>query len=93
MKLDDNNPITKRNHNKYLLELRTLNFYCAKLLLDIEVDGDSHDSKKYYDLGRDQILASIGIKTIRYTNDVILKNLKSVIEDIKLQINTRTNEL
>ena len=70
-----------------------LDFYCAKLLLDIEVDGDSHDNKKNYDNGRDLILASIGIKTARYTNNAIYDNLTSVIEDIKLNINNRRNEL
>lgn len=70
-----------------------LDFYCSKLLLAIEVDGESHNEKKYYDLGRDKILSAIGIKTIRYTKDQILNNLEFVFEDIKLNIVNRQNEL
>lgn len=70
-----------------------LDFYCPKLLLDIEVDGDSHVNRKEHDIGRNQILSSIGIKTIRYNNDVILNNLCFVSEDIKIKINDRQNEL
>jgi very-short-patch-repair endonuclease len=70
-----------------------LDFYCPKLLLAIEVDGESHNRKKYHDFGRDKMLSAIGIKTIRYAKDQILNNLESVLEDIKLNIITRQNEL
>jgi very-short-patch-repair endonuclease len=70
-----------------------LDFYCAKLLLDVEIDGDSHDNRKNYDDGRDLILYSIGIKTLRYKNDSILNNLNSTIEDLNIKINNRYNEL
>jgi very-short-patch-repair endonuclease len=33
-----------------------LDFYCSKLLLAIEIDGDSHDNKKYLDKQRDLYL-------------------------------------
>lgn len=52
-----------------------LDFYCAKLLLDIEIDGDSHLYHKNRDNCRDQILSSLGIKTIRYNNEAVLKKL------------------
>lgn len=62
-----------------------LDFYCSKLMLAIEVDGDSHDSKKYLDKQRDLYLEQRGIKTIRFTNEEILNNLEKVrkrIEDL-----------
>ncbi len=70
-----------------------LDFYSSKLLLDIEVDGDSHDNKLNYDQGRDQILANIGIKTIRYTNNEVIYYLDSVLQDIKYKINQRLYEI
>ena len=128
MKINLNQPITQRGHNRYLLELKQLarnnlnnptqaesllwysflhkrpfgykflrqkplnrfilDFYSAKLLLDIEVDGDSHDKKKNYDDCRDQILSSLGIKTLRYANQTIINDLNFVINDIKSKINT-----
>lgn len=133
MKLSDNNPITQRDHNKYLLELRELarknrnnptpsesllwnmvlskrimgykflrqkpinqfilDFYCPKLLLCIEIDGGSHLTKRNHDDGRDLILSSIGIKTIRYTDQAVLNNLSSLFEDISDQIINRKNEI
>ena len=57
-----------------------LDFYCRKLLLAIEIDGDSHDKKKNYDLLRDQYLKSINIKTIRFTNNEVLNNFNKVLE-------------
>lgn len=70
-----------------------LDFYCSKLLLDVEIDGDSHLYQKNRDNGRDQILSSLGIKTIRYNNEAVLKAINTVIDDLKIQINNRQNEL
>ncbi len=55
-----------------------LDFYCSKLMLAIEVDGDSHDNKKYLDKQRDLYLEQRGIKTIRFTNEEILDDIEKV---------------
>lgn len=55
-----------------------LDFYCSKLMLAIEVDGDSHDNKKYLDKQRDLYLEQRGIKTIRFTNEEILNDIEKV---------------
>ncbi|HAP37549.1 hypothetical protein A2410_01365 [Candidatus Shapirobacteria bacterium RIFOXYC1_FULL_38_24] len=49
-------------------------FYCVKLNLIIEIDGDSHKNKTKTDIKRDKFLQQIGIKTIRFTNDQVLNN-------------------
>ena len=130
---DESNPITKRGHNKYLLELRELSrvnrkkptpseallwnmvlsqrimgykflrqkpinqfildFYSPKLLLDIEIDGGYHKIQKNRDYGRDLILSRLGIKTIRYTDEEVIKNLFLIADDIKPQIIQRNDEL
>jgi len=59
-----------------------LDFYCSKLLLAIEIDGDSHDKKQYLDKNRDLYLEQRKIKTIRFKNEDILNNL----ENIKLNL-------
>lgn len=56
-----------------------LDFYCSKLLLAIEIDGDSHNLKKNYDKERDLYLKSVNIKTIRFTNEEILNNFDEVL--------------
>lgn len=55
-----------------------LDFYCSKLMLAIEVDGDSHDSKKYLDKQRDLYLEQRGIRTVRFTNKEILNDIEKV---------------
>jgi len=70
-----------------------LDFYCSKLLLAIEIDGGYHLSQKKLDHERDIKLSMIGIKTIRYTNDEVLKSLSLVSENLKQEILERTNEL
>jgi len=70
-----------------------LDFYSSKLLLDIEVDGDIHNKQQNRDIGRNQILNNIGIKTIRYNNDEIIKKLDKVKENVMLEIKDRQNEL
>ena len=57
-----------------------LDFYCSKLLLAIEIDGNSHNKKKNYDKERDLYLTSANIRTIRFTNDEILNNFDQVLK-------------
>ena len=70
-----------------------LDFYCSKLLLAIEIDGDSHYQNKNYDLCRTQKLTSSDIKVIRYTNDEVINNSEGVYQNILKQIGLRKNEL
>ena len=63
-----------------------LDFYCSKLLLAIEIDGDSHDRKQYLDKGRDLYLEQRGIITIRYKNEDVLKNIEKVKRDLEMKI-------
>lgn len=55
-----------------------LDFYCSKLNLAIEIDGESHIKKKDNDILRDKFLSQIGIQTIRFTNEEILYDLNNV---------------
>lgn len=68
-----------------------LDFYCHKYKLAIEIDGEYHSEieQKDYDRLRDQNLNELGIKTLRFTNDQILNDLDSVIENIKSEIAAR----
>lgn len=71
-----------------------LDFYCSKLLLAVEIDGESHNNKQSYDLERDKFLENIlKIKTIRFTNDEILNNFKEVKEKFLPLIKGRCHEV
>lgn len=70
-----------------------LDFYCSKLLLAIEVDGDSHAEKEEYDQMRTDTLNALGIKVIRYTNEEVLNNIDGVWEDLAEKLKLRKKEL
>ena len=65
-----------------------VDFYCPKLKLVIEADGGQHfsDTGEEYDRERGSFLASMGIRTLRFTNAEILKCLPEVLERINNEI-------
>jgi very-short-patch-repair endonuclease len=62
-----------------------VDFYCTKLKLVIEIDGDSHftNDGKDYDQERTQILEGYGLKVMRFTNDEVLKDFAGVCQRIE----------
>ncbi|MBP6989437.1 DUF559 domain-containing protein [Candidatus Shapirobacteria bacterium] len=73
---------------KYILD-----FYCSKLLLAIEIDGDSHDKKYWQDKNRDWYMEIRGIKTVRFTNIQVLNKIDEVFKELLIVIKDRENEL
>ena len=57
-----------------------VDFYIPKLKLIIEIDGASHFTKEglYYDHIRTAVLESYNLKILRFTNNEIVQNFKSV---------------
>lgn len=66
-----------------------VDFYCSKLLLIIEIDGDSHTEQIDYDILRTKKLNSYGIKIVRYTNLEVINNIEGVYDDLKRRIERR----
>lgn len=67
--------------NKFVVD-----FYCPRLRLVIEIDGDSHFESKeeiLYDKEREKYLCSLGLKIIRFNNKEVNQNLDKVISDIE----------
>ncbi len=62
-----------------------VDFYCSKLRLVIEVNGESHFTSegKGYDSERTAILEGYGLRVLRFRNAEIIHNLQSVIEKIE----------
>jgi very-short-patch-repair endonuclease len=60
-------------------------FYCAKIKLVIEIDGSIHDITEYqeHDRGRSEILNDFGITVIRFTNEQIIEEIDSTVEQIE----------
>ena len=80
-----------RVKNKQLAELKfrkqhpigpfVVVFFCASLSLVVEIDGMSHTDVKA-DAVRQKYLEDAGMVVIRYTNDEVIDDLDSVIEDL-----------
>lgn len=59
-----------------------VDFYCPKVSIAIELDGEVHREKYESDIERDKFLNSQGIEVLRYRNEQIMKNVEGVLEDI-----------
>jgi very-short-patch-repair endonuclease len=73
---------------QYSVASYVLDFYCPKLRLAIEIDGDSHFTPKarIYDTIREQRLGRENIKVLRFTNIEIRENIESVLEKISINL-------
>ncbi len=61
-----------------------VDFYCPKLKLAIEVDGDSHFTPEgvAYDAERTKVLEGYGLQVIRFTNHQVLRDFEGVCQEI-----------
>jgi very-short-patch-repair endonuclease len=60
-----------------------VDFYCAKLKLAIEVDGEIHENNLEYDKERDYVLNKMGIILLRIKNKEIMNNIYTVKNKIE----------
>ena len=61
-----------------------VDFYCARLKLVIEIDGDTHgtDEEKEYDEFRTKVLEGYGLKVLRFLNNEIFNEFDYVCGEI-----------
>jgi very-short-patch-repair endonuclease len=61
----------------------TLDFYIPKAKLGIEIDGESHEDKKYSDYDRDRFLNDLGIAIVRVPKDWVLDDVEKALRKVK----------
>jgi very-short-patch-repair endonuclease len=66
-----------------------VDFYCHAAGLVVEVDGSVHDEQAEYDAARDGILATRGIRILRFSNDAVMNDLTGVLDVIQAAIGQR----
>ncbi|WP_165229230.1 endonuclease domain-containing protein [Aquisphaera insulae] len=73
-----------RFRRQYSVGSFIVDFYCPRLKLAIELDGDSHFSEeaKAYDARRQHFIEEFGIRFLRFTNQDVLDNMDGVLEVI-----------
>ncbi|MBI3005488.1 MAG: endonuclease domain-containing protein [Ignavibacteriales bacterium] len=75
--------LDQRFRRQYGIGSYVIDFYCPKLKLAIEVDGDTHtDETIPYDNDRQEFIESYGVRFLRFTNEDIYENLDGVLTTI-----------
>ncbi|MCX6755628.1 MAG: endonuclease domain-containing protein [Candidatus Nomurabacteria bacterium] len=64
-------------------------FYCREKLLVVELDGSQHLENKEYDIIRDNFFKFLGIKTLRFWNSEVNKDINEVINKIVFELHNR----
>ena len=59
-----------------------LDFYCEEARLAIELDGGQHGEQAAYDAARSTVLASQGIRVLRFWNNEVLQQTEAVLQVI-----------
>ena len=59
-----------------------VDFYCHAAGLVVEVDGPVHAEQTDYDAERDRVLAARGLLVLRFSNDRVRYELKTVLHEI-----------
>jgi very-short-patch-repair endonuclease len=82
----------RRQHpiNRFIVD-----FYCVKIKLVIEVDGNIHEipENKVYDIGRSQILNDFGITVLRFSNNHIINDIENVLKIIEENVKQLIKEI
>ena len=70
------------------INLYIADFYCHKLKLVIEIDGEYHFSEEQVlkDLERTTYLNGVGLEVIRFKNEEILENVNTVLSKLLLKV-------
>jgi very-short-patch-repair endonuclease len=60
-----------------------VDFYCSRLKLVIEIDGESHDGRFEYDAKRQKFLESIGLTVLRFDDSDVKRDIVNVLIEIE----------
>ena len=79
---------------QYSVDKYVIDFYCPRLKLAIEVDGDSHfmPGIEGHDNIRQEYIESFGIQFLRFTHEDVCKNIDGVCQNIYIKIEEKIIE-
>lgn len=62
-----------------------VDFYCSRLRLVIEIDGDSHfdADASAYDARRTEVIGKLGLRVLRFTNLDVMTEFEAVCDRIR----------
>jgi len=84
--------LDRKFRRQFALDCFVLDFYCQELKLVIELDGGIHSEpgQAAHDENRDGYLRSLGCTILRFPNEAVLRDLKTVILKIADSIDALT---
>jgi very-short-patch-repair endonuclease len=87
--------ITPRFTRQKIIGSYIVDFYCPKLKLVIEIDGEQHylEKNKEYEIRREECLQNMGYKLLRFYNSDINKKFKDTQTTIFHNCINRAKEL
>jgi very-short-patch-repair endonuclease len=68
---------------QHAIDRFVVDFYCAEAQLVIEVDGEIHQYTLEEDTIRQEYLESLGLRVLRFTNDLVLNQIDMVLDQIR----------
>ena len=63
-------------------------FACLSRKIIIEIDGSIHKSQEVRDIAREHLIKNMNYKIIRFSNEMVIKQLSDVINLIKNEIDS-----
>lgn len=73
-------------HRQKSIDEYIVDFYCKQLDLVIEIDGVTHRDRYEYDKKRQDTLESLGLMVLRFQDDHVKKDMRSVKAALKAWI-------
>lgn len=79
----------KKFRRQHAIDTYILDFYCHESKLAVELDGPIHNGEmnRQYDKARTDVLAELGLRIIRFSNDEVMNDIERVLERIEKYLN------
>jgi very-short-patch-repair endonuclease len=84
-----NGKLGVRFRRQHAIERFIVDFICLPAKLIVEVDGGIHESQVGRDEERGALLQSAGYEIVRFSNNMVLSDLESVLHDIRRRLTLR----
>ena len=82
------NQLGLKFRRQHPFENYVLDFVCLAVKLIVEVDGGQHQDQTAHDVQRTIILEKAGFRVLRFWNNQVLAEIDSVVEAIKISLET-----
>ena len=76
-------------HRQKPIDEFVVDFYCPRLKLVLEIDGDSHEGKEEADRIRQERLESLGLIVLRFWDSDVKSNVDGIVGQLRKWIEAR----